>query len=168
MWALPPMKGTHEMTLRQTAAARLINEDFQIQGRIGDLENANEAFSIADEQRLTAQREYDKRKAKVDHEKQVITEGLTSHLLSSAAKVTQAEIDRKVKSELFDNDVYRDLEEKLAEAKWKLDEASSAYEMARIHHRTVVTILNASAAAINFLSASKTARAIALQNLADV
>jgi hypothetical protein len=163
-----PDEGNNEMTLRQTAAARLITEDFQIQGRIGDLENAAEAFSIADDQRLTAQREYDKRKAKLDHEKQVITEGLTTHLTSGSAKVTQAEIDRKVKSELFDNDVYRDLEEKLGEAKWKLDEANSSYETARIHHRTLVTILNSSAAAINFLSASKTARAIALQNLSDV
>lgn len=156
------------MTTRQTAAARRVEIEYEVPARIADLADANEAFAAKVEQKLVAQREYDNRKAKLDHEKQVIAEGVAATCYRNNTKVTQAEIDRKVKSELFDNDVYRDLEEKANEAKRKLDEAVAEYEVARIHHRTLVTQTTAAAAALNFLSASRTARAIALQNINDL
>jgi hypothetical protein len=154
--------------MRQTAATRVVEMDFQIPALIADLRDANETYATASEAKLLAQREHDIAKLAVDHEKSVITDGLVTHLTSTNAKITQAEIDRKVKSELFNNDPYRDLEDKAGQKKLELDEATALYEQARIHHRTLVAQLNAASAALNFMSSSKTARAVALQNLSDL
>jgi hypothetical protein len=154
------------MALRQTAAARVVEIDFQIPTLIVDLGDADDRFAAVSEEKVTAQREYDAAKKAVEHEKNIITEALLGQV--AGTKITQAEIDRKLKSELFNNDVFRDLEDKLFLAKVRLDDVTSAFELVRIHHRTLVSQLGAASAALNFMSASKTARAIALQNLTDV
>lgn len=156
------------MTTRQTAAARVVSDEYSIPGLIADLANADEAFSIADEARLTAQRSYDTSKRDLEEVRLGITDAVIAEAYKTSPKVTQAEIDRNVKAGLRASDGYRSIENETHKAKQVLDEASSAYEVARIHHRTVVTQLNAASSALRFLAASKTARAVALAQLADL
>lgn len=166
MWALPRTKEYWYM--RQTAATRVVEMDFEVPAKIADLNATSEEFYEANTARLNAQKAYDDAKRALDHERQGLAEAVTSTCYSSNPKVTQAEIDRKLKSELHNNPVYRDLDEQAFLAKYELDRATSEYEAARIQHRTIVSQLNASSAALNFMSSSKTARAIALQNLSDL
>lgn len=150
-----------EMTTRQTAAARVVSDEYSIPGLIADLANADEA-------RLTAQRSYDTSKRDLEEVRLGITDAVIAEAYKTSPKVTQAEIDRNVKAGLRASDGYRSIENETHKAKQVLDEASSAYEVARIHHRTVVTQLNAASSALRFLAASKTARAVALAQLADL
>lgn len=156
------------MATRQTAAARVVTDEYEIPNLIETLKTAFNEFSLASDARLAAQRIYDAAKNNVDGEKSAITERVIDLAYQANAKVSQAEIDRKVKSELFENAAYRKYDEALYQAKRGLDEASSAYEVARILHRTLVTQLNAASAALNFLASSKTARAAALASIADL
>jgi hypothetical protein len=155
--------------VRSTAATRLLFEDFEVDKVIQQLEESNARFAEAVDKLRLAKNNTIESQLEVDSRTQVLTNRVTAAIQASPnIKVSQAEIDRRIKQELGHDEALDGLKNELVDSKLALDLAQAAFDAEKIQHRTLTTKANLVTASLNFLGASKTARAAALAHLSEV
>lgn len=155
-------------SVRPTAANRFVFDDLQVGTLMEQLDGAHGALSAEIELLARAKQDYDIAKSYLDERRTEITLGVAERLLAGEPKTAQAVIDRTVKAELAGDESYVQREQKVLEEKNDLDDVQGAHDSAKSHQRTLLAKAQLTAATLQFLGASKTARATALANLADL
>lgn len=155
-------------TVRSTAANRFVFDDLGVRDLMESLDGAHEQLGGEIESLSQARQNYDIAKSYLEDRRTEVTVSLVEKLTADDSKLSQAAIDRAVKATLACDELVIEREQKVLEEKNDLDDAQGNHDAAKSNQRTLLAKAQLTAATLQFLSASKTARATALAHLADL
>jgi hypothetical protein len=162
--------------VRSTAATRLVFEDLQVPDLIADLEKSSEVIKSRIEMLAEANKALleatIQRDEFVDSITQNTIEQYESELVSpdvpDVTKRVQAEIDRRIKAALGSSHQLSDLNGVLDDAKIQAIAYQADFDAEKFNHRTLSAKASLTTASLRFLGDSKSARAAALNHLAEL
>lgn len=154
--------------LKNTAANRVITDDFEVPAIIGDLDLIVSQLSLLGEKKLAAQGDYDHANRRLVEWTGIVEQGAIDKAYEIDPKTSQAAVDRAVKKFKFEDSELASRSKALYLAKADLDEATMLYDACRYAHRTAVAKASVVAASLNFLGNTKTARSAALALLNEL
>jgi hypothetical protein len=158
-------------SLRRTAAMRFVLDEMNVADLMQRLEEAHEivgGLGGTAEKLAGAHQDYDMAKSYLEARRAELTLETAADVLAGDPKASQASIDRAVKAVLATDKGYLEKDERVLEEKNDLDDAQGNHDAAKSNQRTLLAKAQLTAATLQFLSASKTARATALAHLADL
>lgn len=155
-------------TMRRTAATRVVLEDFDVPGlrdKIGAAVSLHETYALA----LTnAQQSYEGLRRETDELADLIAQEVIDTANNTGEKVSQAEIDRRIKSAQSNDERLSEGRTNLSLQKETLDGVVNDERHARYALRGLIAEAELVTASLGFMAASKQARAAALAELRDL
>lgn len=155
-------------SLRKTAALRFVLDEMQVTDLMERLDGSHESLGMECERLSQAKQNYDIAKSYLEERRNEITMSLVEKLTDGDPKLSQAAIDRAVKAELISDELMIEREQKVLEEKNDLDDAQGDFDAAKSNQRVLLAKAQLTASTLQYLSASKTARATALAHMADL
>lgn len=162
------MNPIQSKSIRQTAAIKFVFDDMKVAEIFEALDGANESLGTAIEGLATAKQNYDIAKGYLDDQRNYLTLTITEKVLAEDPKTSQAAIDRAIKTSMLTDELYVQREQKVLEEKNDLDDAQGNHDVEKSNQRTLLAQAQLVGATLQYLSASKTARATAMAHLADL